>query len=900
MTDLNRDPSLRPMRRPVRLTLLGLWAERIVRTAWPLWSILIATAAFLMLGLQDVLPIEAVWGALVAAVAGGFLAAVHMLRSFAAPTVEDALARLDDRLPGRPIAALRDTQAVGSADPASRAVWAAHQRRMADRAAAAQPVAPDLRLARRDPFALRYVALTFLALALLFGSVWRIGTAPAVLPGGGAQAAMGPAWEGWAQPPLYTGKPSIYLNELDRTALDLPVGSRLQFRLYGDVGQLTLTETVSGRTDPPAASDAAQDFTVTRSGEVVIAGDGGRTWTITVIPDQPPTITPAGEIGREGTGEFTYAFDAADDYGVAAGQVTIALDLPAVDRRFGLAMEPEAREPVVLDLPLPRTGDRTGFSETLIDDLSEHPFANLPVTLTFQAVDDADQTGTAAPVAAVLPGKRFFDPLAAALIEMRRDLLWNRANAPRVVQILKAVTYRPEDLIRNERAFLRLRVLMRQLDAEKRSLTAESRDAMAAELWAIALMVEEGDLQSALDRLQRAQDRLDEAIRNGASPEEIQRLMDEMQQALTEYMRELAEQAQRDGETDAPSQVPGMQMSANELQQMFEELQRLMEEGRMAEAQQLMEQLRQFMENMQVAQGQPGDGGPGNPQMGQLQDMLREQQDLSDETFQDLQGNGDQPQQGQQGQGQQGQPGQQGQGQQGQQGQPGQQGPQGPQGQGRQPGQGEQPGEGQGMQPGQQGQGGQGFGQNRQPGQGRQPGQDRNGGQPDDRSLSERQRDLQRQLDQLGQGQLPGDGTAQGEAGRRALEDAERAMRDAERALRDGDMNGALDRQADAMEAMREGLQNFGEALAQEQRQRQPGQQGQGEAFGQADPGSPLDPLGREPGDAARIGSDRNMLQGEDVYRRAQDLLDEIRRRSGEQLRPEAERDYLRRLLDLF
>jgi hypothetical protein len=49
-----------------------------------------------------------------------------------------------------------------------------------------------------------------------------------------------------------------------------------------------------------------------------------------------------------------------------------------------------------------------------------------------------------------------------------------------------------------------------------------------------------------------------------------------------------------------------------------------------------------------------------------------------------------------------------------------------------------------------------------------------------------------------------------------------------------------------------------------------------------------------------RIGSDRNMLQGEDVYRRAQDLLDEIRRRTGEQTRPDSELDYLRRLLDNF
>ncbi|TKA93838.1 DUF4175 domain-containing protein, partial [Cereibacter changlensis] len=137
------------------------------------------------------------------------------------------------------------------------------------------------------------------------------------------------------------------------------------------------------------------------------------------------------------------------------------------------------------------------------------------------------------------------------------------------------------------------------------------------------------------------------------------------------------------------------------------------------------------------------------------------------------------------------------------------------------------------------------------------------------------------------------------EAGRQSLDEAGRAMEEAERALRDGDLPGALDRQAEAMEAMREGMRDLGEAMAEERQNQQDGAS-QGEAFGRADPNSQRDPLGREPGDSGRIGSDRNLLQGEDVYRRAQNLLDEIRRRSGEQARPESERDYLRRLLELF
>jgi hypothetical protein len=176
-------------------------------------------------------------------------------------------------------------------------------------------------------------------------------------------------------------------------------------------------------------------------------------------------------------------------------------------------------------------------------------------------------------------------------------------------------------------------------------------------------------------------------------------------------------------------------------------------------------------------------------------------------------------------------------------------------------------------------------------------GQERGDG-ADDKSLAERQKELRDRLDAMRNGELPGEGTEPGAEGQRQLDRAGRAMEGAEQALRDGDLNGALDRQAEAMEAMRDGIRQFGEAMAQEQRQ--PGADQQGRADGSADPNSQVDPLGREPGQSARIGSDRNMLQGEDIYRRAQDLLEEIRRRSGEQGRPEGERDYLKRLLDLF
>ena len=839
MPDIDRNSALRRLKRPMRLTLAGLWAERLTHAFWPLWTVLTATLAALAFGLQDWLPLEGVWAGVVLCSLGALWALYAGLRTFRKPTVTQAYARLDARLPGQPIAAMTDDQALGTDDPASKAVWQAHLVRMADRAAKARAVQPNLRLAKRDPFALRYVALTALVMAVMFGSLWRVASLTGLGPNSAAALAAGPTWEGWAQPPAYTGKPSLYLNDIDQAELTLPKGTRLQFRLYGEVGALVLTETVSGSTTPAPASAATQDFEVGQSGTIKIEGAGGREWKITALPDAAPTVTTTGKIGREADGRFTQAFSATDDYAVTSGTVVIALDLPSVDRRYGLQAPPELHDPVTLDLPMPITGDRAKFTETLIDDLSKHVFSNLPVPMTFTVADAALQAGMAEPIQVTLPGKRFFDPFAAALIEARRDILWNRSNTPEVVQVLKAVTNRPEGFIRNERAYLRLRVALRRLDAEAKTITPTSRDEIADELWDIALLVEEGDLASALERLRRAQDRLDQAIQNGADPAEVQQLMDDMRQALNDYMKQLAEEAQKNPDQQTSENQPSQTITQDQLQQMLDELQKMIDEGRTAEAAELMEKLRQFMENMQIAQGegQQGQGGPGQQAMKGLGQTLRDQQGLSDDAFKDLQ-----------------------------------------RGQGSQP----QPGDQQGDQPGDQ------------------PGQGSDGQQPgtDGRSLAQRQQDLRNRLGDLNNGQLPGAGSEQGDTGRKKLDDAGRAMREAEQALRDGDLGGALDRQAEAMDALREGMRNLGEALAQDQQRE--GQAQDGEAFGKDDPNSRRDPLGREPGDSARIGSDRNMLQGEDVYRKAQNLLDEIRRRSGDQQRTAPERDYLKRLLDLF
>ena len=50
--------------RPLSLTRAGLFAERLARAFWPLWSVLILSLGMLMLGLHDTVRVELVWGCL--------------------------------------------------------------------------------------------------------------------------------------------------------------------------------------------------------------------------------------------------------------------------------------------------------------------------------------------------------------------------------------------------------------------------------------------------------------------------------------------------------------------------------------------------------------------------------------------------------------------------------------------------------------------------------------------------------------------------------------------------------------------------------------------------------------------------------------------------------------------
>ena len=790
------------LRGRISLATLSLLLENTLRAFWPLFTFLGFAYAALAFGALGGLPAGWAMGAtgLVAVVGLGLL--YFGARLFSWPKRQQALEKLDENLESRPIASLQDSPAINSKDPFSRDLWAAHINTMKTEAKAARAPFPAPELAKKDGFGLRLLALTGVITALLFAPKFGVETLQATIGGGASAAGPSVAIEAWATPPAYTGKPAVYLTELeDGGRVELPVGSEITLRTYGD-GAFSLTEAVSGEAAMLTAYEdgaPARDgrFTVLHNGLVEVL-DGEKSlgkWQIVVIADAPPTLSVPDGISKSREGELSIEYAATDDYGIVSTQYIIRPDLAQVQRVFGLAANPVALPADFTgDLPLPFTQDLTDIKETLLADFSKEMWAHLPVTITLEVTDGAGQVASVELETDSLPALSFFDQLAGAVVEQRRDMMWSPENDLRISQVLRAISYQPEDgLFPNASTYLLLRSAIRRMGYQMEDgLSGKERAELEELLWRIALQIENGDLSGAEARLRRAQERLSQALENGANKDEIADLMDELRDATRDYMNELAQNAdpnqqQAQGETQT--------ITADQLQEMLDRIQELSENGQTEEAQQLLEELQNFMDNMQMVQGS-GNGQPQqNSEQQQMQDGLQEQQQLSDEAFQQLQ---------------------------------------------------EQ------------------FNQ-------------QNEGNEEGQSLAERQEQLREFVEQMQE-----DG-----AGGEALEEAGRNMGDARDRLEDGDFSGAFDAQAQAMENMRQTLRDM-------ENREQAGRSGQdGEVTAERDPlGRPIGNRGRADGDTA--------IPDQNASDRARELLDEIRRRSGDAQRPTEELDYLNRLLDRF
>ena len=248
----------------------------------------------------------------------------------------------------------------------------------------------DLRLARRDPFGLRYVALLVLVIGLAFGSLWRVDSIPDLAPGAGSGAALAhrPAWEGWIEPPPIPGLPSLYLNDQEGV-IRVPEGSRVTCalrrgrRARRPRRSPAATRGARGRPRPNRVRNGlATAAAHRRPAAAQLAGRGRR--------GRAPAGRGAGR-GPETTfdGQMSQPFEARDDYGVVRGTAVFRSMPGRVERRHGLAHPARPARADRLDLPMPITGDRRGVHRDADREPVEAPWAHLPVTLELTVEDAA-------------------------------------------------------------------------------------------------------------------------------------------------------------------------------------------------------------------------------------------------------------------------------------------------------------------------------------------------------------------------------------------------------------------------------------------------------------------------------------------------------------------------------
>ena len=875
----------------VALSRLALVAERTWEALlWPF----VVLAAFLIISLFDLwslLP-PILHRALLVVSGVALLVSLLPLIRFPVPRRAEALRRLerDADIKHRPASSYEDKLGTTSrAD--TQLLWAVHRERLAKLVAKLKPSWPMPRTDRKDPYAVRSALVLVLIVAALAAGPNRWDRVASAFSPAARTTTAPLRLDAWVTPPIYTGVAPIVLadgsepvgagNETVR-ALSVPERSELIVRAYAPHGQSV--SLVSQADDGSQATTVAPKATGSQgllefnlalttpgSADVKVGGNIVAKWRFDLIKDASPQISLMGSPTTTPRGALRLTFRATDDHGVASAEARFVL----ADAKAAAAATPESvpeldggktksnllTEAPLMPLPLPRVNAKQVEGKST-QDLTAHPWAGLKVRMTLAARDQAGQVGLSEPYEFILPERNFTKPLAKAVVEQRKKLVREPDSAERVAMALDALTIGDDRAVPDKTVYLALRDAYWRLDTDQ---SPESIASVVTQLWEIALRVEDGNIPEAERDVKAAQDRLSEALKQNASPEEIQRLVDDLRNALGRYLQALAEQAQQKG--NLPEQQKSnngdQTISDRELDKLLDNIEKLAKSGSKDMAEQMLSELKDILDRLQT--GTFSDSAKQQraaKMMKDLNDLVSKQQKLLDDTFKAKRDQGGARQADQFNVSPPGQPMEFG---------PGiYMSPFGmPQENSEANGQSEGSDNSQGRSA---------TGRNQARGGRQQQGQ--RPGQFDE--LSKQQGGLREQLQSMID-RLHIEGATSPEQ----FKDAGDAMGRAQEAMRDSNLDQATEEQGHALDQLRQGAQSLAEQMMEN-----------GEAqVGKGQGNSGKDPLGRpDRSNRPDLGLSVKVPDEIDIQR-AREVLDELRRRLGDPSRPMFELDYLERLI---
>jgi uncharacterized protein (TIGR02302 family) len=827
----------------VRVMALASWVVLLIEQLWaaltPPLVVCAVALAIAWAGLPRLIGVWAHVALLILAAAALVYAIWRGARGFRLPAWREALRRLerDSGLAHRPLTHIDDAQVSNLIDPAATSLWQRHRARLMASIGQLDLRFPDSGLTARDPYALRQLAL-LLAVTAFFSAneAWMRRLDQALVPNfAGIEDSDQITVEAWITPPDYTGLPPISLSLAeagDGSVLKVPMGSRLLMQAQGlpTSGMGGPASLVANDEKLPFealdASTQRAEVTLTK-GNAIGVRSGLSTiieWPVEMVPDMAPSAQFGGNPGVTDRGVLRLGYSASDDYGV--NDLRLVMSRGAEDFEFKL---PLAQAGIGED------GQHTAQGGSF-QDFTAHRWAGLDVELRLVARDAMGQIGASAPLALTLPERKFYHPVARAIIELRKRVAsdWEfHTSVARELMVLKAQPETYEDRIV---AFMGMDFAARRLMAAE--FAPSDLPPILQLMWDTAVDLEDGGTSLALSEFRRLQQELQAALDRGASDEEIERLMNQLQEAMNRYMQDLQQQLQRALESGQPLRQlspNGLKLSQKDLNQMLNDARNMARSGAKDSAKQMLDQLQKMMENLQagVPSTMSAEGRAQQELSSELARLMQRQQKLLEESYNAQRG--------------------------------------------------QQPGE-QGMGEGEMGQGQNGQGQ--QPGEGL-PGDGGNGQAAGSGAMGQEQ--LRRDLGNLMQrfGNLLGD-LPQG------LGEAEQYMRGAVDKLNNQDFGNAAEDQNNALNQLQQGMQ-----AAQEMMQRQAGQMPGRGARSKMDPlGRPANEEG--PGGNPIDSSNIDLGDGKDPQQKARDIFEELRKRRNDPSRPKQERDYLDRLLKQF
>ncbi len=682
-------------RRALIFAAFALLWERAVPVLWPGLAASAFYVLFALLGLWEWVgdPWRAIGAALLLVTAIGFTR--PGVAGFRWPSREDMARRIeeDSGITARPHEALEDKPS--SADAVALQVWSAHRDRMRAKLRLAYARRPKAAWASADRFELRGALIVSLVTAWLLAGPsagLRLDDAFSLRPMATDRGEV--SLDAWIDPPAYTGRAPVFLDSEDRE-VTAPAGSTFVARIAGASREPRLLRQSGGERVRAEVTEIGSGvyearIEVAENADIMLRAGGTRSnWAVSILPDNPPEIRLVDIPDATANGELDILFTAEDDYGITGYAVEFRSEDDEDAAWESLELVPSG---------IVTRADIEDAQRALVE-TAKHPLAGSRVSLRLVAMDAAGQSGRSPELGLTLPERVFLDALARAVAEQRRHVVATdeayaelpdretlyREDIPpgelflseepqrrierapedlrNVAVALDAITDAPEFYFDDPVVYLGLRESLHRL---RRAREVDDLLGLDDNLWEIALRAELGSLADAEAALRAAERALAEALARGADETELAALFEAFQQAMDNYMAALAREAAEEGRFAEGGGGEG-DMSTEGLQALLDALREAAELGDTAEARAALAALSEMLRNMQMQLTQ-GGGGEGEPDpiseaiseaLEELGDVIGEQRDLQDQTFNlnENQRNGGQPQSGQQsGQPQQGQP----------------------------------------------------------------------------------------------------------------------------------------------------------------------------------------------------------------------------------------------------